>query len=355
MASAPTEAWNVSEEDWPAGGTADEKLRYLLRWVVLAPSSHNTQPWLFRIEDGELEIRPDLRRSLAVVDPDDREMIMSCGAALFHLRVALRRFGHRGEVRTFTGERDPFPLVPVRSVARELARVAPGGEHEPEEGELRLFEAIPRRRTNRQPFEDRAVPDDLLDAFREAARTEGGWLEVLTGEDRKAALADLIAEGDRRQAADPSFRRELAAWIHPSRTRSLDGMPGYALDMGDLASMAAPFLVRTFDWGDRQAAENRQLAEGSPVLAVLGTRRDGVAAWLDAGQALDRVLLRATADGVSASFLNQPIERPELRPRVQELLDRPGTPQLVLRMGYGPEVERQTPRRPVEDVLVEES
>lgn len=353
MAVTPTEAWNVSEEDWPAGGTPEEQLCYLLRWAILAPSSHNTQPWLFQIDEGELEIRPDLTRSLAVVDPDDREMVMSCGAALFHLRVALRRFGHEGEIETLTETPDPFPLAPVRSVARELARVRLGGEHEPDDDELRLFEAIPRRRTNRQPFEDRPVPEALLEDLRAAAREEGAWLEIVEGEERRVALADLIADGDRRQAADSSFRRELASWIHPSRTRSRDGMPGYALDIGELTSYAAPFVVRTFDWGDRQAAEDRQLAEGSPVLAVLGTGRDSVAAWLDAGQGLDRVLLRATADGVSASYLNQPIERPELRPRVQELLDRSGRPQLVVRMGYGPEVEQPTPRRPVEEVLEE--
>lgn len=353
MDASSTDAWTISEDAWPAGGTDREKLRYLLRWAILAPSSHNAQPWLFELGEDRVEIRPDLTRSLAVIDPDDRELVMSCGAALFHLRTALHRFGHRGEVETREGEPEAFPLAPVRSVSGSLATVRLGPACDPTDEDLALFRAIRRRHTNRQPFEDRDVPAALLEALQDAARLEGAWLEVVTGEDRRAALAELIAEGDRRQAADPSFRRELAAWIHPSRTRSRDGMPGHALDLGDLASYAAPFLVRTFDWGDRRAARDRQLARGSPVLAVLGTGTDGVPAWLRAGQALDRVLLRATADGVSSSFLNQPIERPELRPRVQQLVGRAGQPQLVLRMGYGPEVEEPTPRRPVDEVLLE--
>lgn len=354
MSEEPTSAWTVSEDDWPSDGTAAEKLAYLLRWAILAPSTHNSQPWLFRIRDDEtVEIRPDRRRSLAVVDPEDRELVMSCGAALFHLRVALRRFGRRGEVRTATEQGGDHPLAPVRSVPDVLAEVGLGGSHEPTEEELRLFGAIRRRRTNRQAFDDRPVPDALLDDLREAARAEGAWFEPVTDEARKEALADLVADADRRQGSDPSFRRELAAWVHPSRTRSRDGMPGYALEMDDLASLAGPFVVRTFDWGDRRAAEDRELAEGSPAMAVMGTRRDSVSAWLDAGQALDRVLLRAAAEGVSASFLNQPIEETDLRPKVAATVNAAGPVQLVLRLGFGPEVERPTPRRPVDEVLMD--
>jgi nitroreductase len=347
------EARNVDADEWPSGGSPREKLRYLLRWAVLAPSSHNSQPWLFRLRPDRVELRPDLRRSLAVVDPDDRELVMSCGAALFHLRTAIRRFGHEGEIRTVTEDLEAPPLVPVRTIPEVLASIGLGDRRDSTGEEKRLFEAIPRRHTNRRPFNDRPVPDALLGELESAARDEGAWLDIVTDETRKAALADLIAEGDRRQGADPSFRRELAAWLHPSRTRSRDGMPGYALDVGELASYAGPFVVRTFDWGDRQAAHDRQLAEGSPVMAVLGTARDSVPAWLHAGEALDRILLTAAAEGVSASFLNQPIEEPDLRPKVRGILEASsGHPQIVLRMGYGPQVERPTPRRPVDEVLL---
>ncbi len=113
-------------------------------------------------------------------------------------------------------------------------------------------------------------------------------------------------------------------------------------------SLAGPFVIRTFDTGKGQAAKDSQLAEGSPVLAVLGTEDDTPPEWLAAGQALARVLLRARAEGVWASFLNQPIEVPELRPRLRDAIGQSGFPQLLLRMGYGPEV-RPTPRRPAEE------
>ena len=128
-------------------------------------------------------------------------------------------------------------------------------------------------------------------------------------------------------------------------------MPGYAFGLGDRLSHAGPMLIRTFDWGSRQAARDRPIGLGSPVLAVLGTANDRPSAWVAAGQALARVSLRAAAVGVSVSFLNQPIEVRELRPQVVDILGREGYPQLVLRMGYRPEVD-PTPRRPVREVLL---
>ena len=215
-----------------------------------------------------------------------------------------------------------------------------------------LFSAIPNRHTDRRPFDGRPVPPELLRALSDVAQAEGAWLRVVTAPREKLAVADLVAEGDRRQAADPAFRRELAAWMRPNRTRSHDGMPGYAHGLGDAASVVAPFVVRAFDWGRQRAHADRRLALGSPALAVLGTESDSRLDWLRAGQALGRLLLRATVAGVSASFLNQPVEVAELRSELARTLGVAGHPQLLLRLGYGHGADaRQTPRRGAVEVL----
>jgi hypothetical protein len=187
-------------------------------------------------------------------------------------------------------------------------------------------------------------------ALETAAVREGAWLQPVTGFGRDA-LADLIAEGDRIQMADRHFRRELAAWMTPNRSRSRDGIPGYALGLGDFMSAAGPLVMRTFDFGTGRAAKDRELALGSPVLAALGTTGDAPRDWLAAGQALQHVLLRAWLDGLAASFLNQAVEVPELRHRLQVLTGFQGFPQLVLRLGFGGKGAQPTPRRPVADVL----
>jgi nitroreductase len=328
-------------ERFPADGTSAEKLRFVLGYAILAPSGHNTQPWRFAIDGDSLALRADRTRALPVVDPDDRELTMSCGAALALVRVALRRFGHDAVV-------EPLPDAADTDL---LARATLGARVEPTRADHTLFEAIPKRRTIRAPFDPRDVEAEMVAELEELAAREGSWLAVIAPGERRHEVAALVDEGDRAQAADAAFRRELAAWFRPNRGASRDGIPGYAFGMSDLFSRVGAFVLRRFDWGKRQAAKDRGLLESAPLVAVLGTDRDEPRDWLAAGQALAYILLRARAEGVSASFLNQPIEVAELRPRLAAAIERPGRfPLLLLRLGYGGE-QRPTPRRGVDEVL----
>ncbi len=335
------DAWALTADDYPQNAALDEKLKFLLGFAILAPSGRNTQPWLFQIHEDTVSLYADRTRALPVIDPEDRELVMSCGAALFQLRIALRRFALQGRVE----------LVPDPSDRDLLARIVAAEGGEPSARERRLFDAIPKRHINRMLFEDREVASALVDTIHEAAVAENAWLRLIEGEEKRADVADLIGAGDRIQGADPDWRHEQAAFIRHNRTREEDGMPGYVFGVGDLSSVFGPLLIRTFDWGEGQAAKDRELAESAPVLAVLGSESDEPESLLAAGQALGSVLLHASAEGVSASFLNQPIQRPALRTRLIEILELDGLPQILLRLGYGPE-GKPTPRRPVSDVLL---
>jgi hypothetical protein len=322
---------------------AAARLRELVRSAILAPSSHNAQPWIFHIpvNSAFVELYADRTRALPVMDPDDRELTMSCGSALFNLRLAARHAG-------FTDLVEPLPDPDDPDL---LARVRLGSPYVATDAERALFAVIPHRHTNRHAFVARAVPPELLKSLQLAASAEGALLCLLRTPTERMRAAELVAEGDRKQGADRAFRRELASWLHPNRAHTRDGMPGYALGLGDWSSYVGPLVVRTFDWGGGQAARDRDLALGSPVMAILWTVTDTVADWVNAGQALQRVLLRATVDDVSASFLNQPVEVPALRALMREEFGISGYPQTLLRLGYGPAVENAMPRRPVEDVM----
>jgi hypothetical protein len=294
------------------------------------------------MRDQAVELYADRTRALPVVDPDDRALVISCGAALATLRIAARHFGERAAVEVTPEPRDEDLLARVR-----LAHGEPTADDEEE-----LFRAIPERHSNRQVFENRDLPGELSERLVADAEAEGAWLHLASGEDR-LPIAELIAEGDRIQWADRRFRRELAAWMHPNRSRSYDGMRGYGFGFGELMSHTGPLVIRSFDLGKGQAARDRQLAEGSPLLSVLGTDSDDPGAWLAAGQALQRVLLRACAAGVWSSFMNQPIEVAELRARLAETIGRQGAfPQLLVRFGYGPSPKPE-PRRAVKEVLID--
>ncbi len=334
--------WEVSEFDFPERADAHSKLAFCVRYAILAPSSHNSQPWRFVIRDDALEVYADSSRALPVVDPHHRELTISCGAAITNLLIACRYFGYRGELK----------VLPAHSDA--LARIRLGQPHACEPSERNLFHAIGKRRTNRTAFEDRIVSALVLGEMALACAQHGVWFETVVDPVKKQSIADLVAEGDRIQMASAEFRDELARWMRPARAPERDGMPCYTQGMARGLDPLTPLLarlIRTFDIGGMTAAHDKDLVLYSPVLAVLGTQSDRRADWVGVGQALERAVLIARAAGVWVSYLNQPIEVPALRERLAQLSGQPGAPQILLRLGYGAEVD-PTPRRDLGEVLL---
>ncbi len=333
--------WAIRSEEFPADNFACDQLEFLLGYAILAPSPHNTQPWLFRINVNDVELFADRRRALRVVDPLDRELTLACGAALYNLRVATEYFGRGYAV----------DLLPDPQHANLLARLTLRLHAETSSEDVLSFHALTQRRTNREPFRPDPVPEALLAELAEAAAKEGAWLAAVADDEGRRALGELVAEADRRQWAQAEFRRELAAWMRTDAEHQADGIPAHDLGVRDWLGFAGPAWVRTFKRGKQEAARDAEIAQHSPALIVLGTDGDDVPAWLRAGQAMEAVLLHAQANGLSTSFLNQPVEVAELRPQVAAAVGREGYPQVLLRVGCGPEVP-PTPRRSVRSVLI---
>lgn len=311
----------------------DERHRALIAAAVRAPSSHNTQPWLFERTESGVSLRADRTRALPVNDPHDRELTISCGAALFHLRVAAAHHGLAARVQLASGGADPdlFAVVELANDPVHAERELAG-----------LFEAIELRSTTRGPLSGSAdeVPLGLL---THTVELEGAALHRIDGATRDA-LASLVAEGDRAQFSDPSWRRELAAWMHPRRSGD-----GLTQPLGTLT--VTQLVVRTFDLGASTGTHDHALVRGAPVVVVLTTDADEPLDWLAAGQALARMLLTATTQGLAAGFVNQPCQVAALRPRLGALVPPGRTPQLVVRLGRASAGPRSV-RRPLDAVLI---
>lgn len=313
-----------------------EALRALVPFAVLAPSKLNAQPWRFRICADRLDVLADRTRSTPASDPYDRQLTIGCGSALMNARVAARRFGR---VPNTT-------LLPDASEPDLVASLSLGAAHVPNDEDCGLFDAVPVRRTYRKAFADREVDEALVSELVSAAEQEGAWLHIARGAERDLVV-NLVYEGDRLLWRSPAWRRELAAWMHPRRVG--DGIP-----VPDVSVEVAVRLVRTFDMGGGEAARHEDLARGSPVLAVLGSNRDDRQSWMQAGQAVERVLLAAASRGLLASFLNQPAEVPAMRWRLAEELGRAGHyPHVILRLGFPTEDVPPAPRRDLWTVVEE--
>jgi hypothetical protein len=286
-----------------------------------APSIHNTQPWRFQVKGHDvIEMHADPDRVLWVADPRGHALYLSCGAALFNLRLAIRTACCRPLVWALPDPcREPLLLASV-----QVAQGRP-----PSLTECELMAAIPARHTNRAPFADRPVPAAVRAELGRAAGLERGMLRMLT--DRQAArVLELASAADQELAADTVHLAELRQWMTAGPAG--DGVPPQAL--GPLPR-DEPAPVRDF-WGARADPwRSVDTFESRPQLAVLSTAHDEPASWLQAGQALQRVVLTATRYGVAASFLYQPIELHEMR-QSHGWWPWQERPQMIIRFGYGP-------------------
>lgn len=336
-------AWKIDEKGFPQNGSDEEKLAFCLNYAILAPSTYNVQPWCFKIEGSTAYIYFDRRYALPVIDPDDRELGLSCAAALFNLCLALNYFGYKAVTE----------LLPDPADKDLLARVRIGDLAECDEAQKALFKAIPKRHTNRGAFADKEVPAEMLRILRNEASKEGAWLHVCTPDERRS-IVQMVVEADHMQTASKHFRRELASWVNPRRALSGDGMPDIGLTHAQVMNSLTPSLARRFEVENHQLATDAQLDAGSPVIAVLGTHAGGLLERIHAGQAMMRIFLQAEVLGLSVSTLNQPCEVPELRLRLHDEIKQQGRVHMIFRIGFGSKPS-YTPRRPLSSVLLWES
>ena len=306
-----------------------------------APSLHNSQPWMFRLAEQTIELYQDTARMLPVADPDGRELRLACGAALLNLRLAL----HGCHIRPIV------TLLPDPGRPDLLAAVRHGGFKLPTPEQDRLLRAIPRRHTNRRPFSTTPVPAAEQYALRRAALDERDWLHMVDDLGQRGRLREMASRAHTQQMADPAFRAELDSWTGTAATRP-DGVPARA--GGPLPEPQDTWVLRDFTGGTGPTRADGADFEENPLIAILTPHLSGPYADLQAGQALQRVLLTATDAGLACSFLSQLIEVPRTREELRRMISATQSPAAVLRIGQGWPITR-TARRPVRDLVMPET
>lgn len=310
--------------------STERSLRRAVETAIRAPSSHNTQPWIFHLKSDCIELVADRTRALPVNDPYDRELTISCGAALFNLRVSLAYDGLASSVEFGT---DPDDLIATVRVGR--------GEFE--KPLAKLYSATISRQSSRAEFISDEVDGNMGSVMVDSVESEGARLLQIEENDR-GTIASLIAEGDRQQFSNPHWRRELASWLHPRRQRDGLSTSFWMLPISRL-------VVRNFDLGDSTGINDAQLAMDAPLLLVLATKSDEKKDWIEAGQALQRMLLEGADRGLAAGYLNQPCQLDSLRPKLQMTTLPEHYPQLIVRMGQPKEPLPESVRRSAEEVI----
>jgi nitroreductase len=305
------------------------------RW---APSIHNSQPWRLRRLVGGLGVVDDVSRSVPVIDPRGRDRTISCGTALYNVAVALRALGYATQSTLMPDPADPALIGTVHAVGRAAAS----------EPDVLLHRMIPLRHTHRRVYRSHLVAEeDLLD-LRQAVAAEGARLSVAEPSARRR-LAHLLRIAVQAQSEDPELREEVERWVRRAGYPGalVDGIPSNALG-------TSPFPIDSLVHGGTRGIPDAEEVEAElarSTVLVVSTREDTRHDWVIAGLALERLLLTATAKGLVATFAEQALQNPTVRPQIAEVLGIWGHPQVLLRIGRPLVDAPVTPRRPLPELF----
>jgi hypothetical protein len=314
-----------------------ETLQSALSLAVRAPSVHNSQPWRWRVGEHSLHLyaNPDLH--LPHTDPDTRDLMLSCGAALNHCVVALAALGWQSKIH-----RLPNPAEPHHLAAIELHR------YPANEVDITLAAAIPRRRTDRRHYSSWPVPQGDIAVMGARAARAGVTLRRV---DELGGLKKLVSQAAMRHATDRDYLAELATWS--GRYGATAGVPARSTPESD---PTATIPGRAFAGAVLTQAPEVASADDNAVVVALGTVDDDDISRLRAGEVTSLVLLTATALGLASCPITEPLEIPETRATVRaDVFGGDEFPQMLLRIGWAPvnaDPLSSTPRRSLSEVIV---
>ncbi|HEV2452014.1 MAG TPA: nitroreductase family protein [Streptosporangiaceae bacterium] len=324
--------------------TSVETVRRVVAEAVWAPSVHNTQPWRFTGGGQEISLHADASRKLGMSDPEGRQMMISCGAALFTVRLVLRSLGWIPLAEVL-----PDPSQPLL-----VARVRWQEQAPPTELERRLATQVRQRHTHRGGFDPEPLPPGLLAVLRQGATRDGAMLRIVADDGQRAALAAAVQIAERVLELDSQRVQELTRWSAPPGSARADGVHPDSYPVRP-EHTDPDFPGRDFahghGWG-MPPPSTRPLFRCAGVAGLLTTTRDRPADWVNAGQALQRILLTASARGIAAALHTQPFELRWLREAIRTELAHGAYPHLVLRLGAVVQATASV-RRPPDDVLVQ--
>lgn len=344
------DAWSVDQNQFYKLRTTETKLKFLLKYAILAPSSHNTQPWKFTVSNNYIDIYADLSRKLEYSDPSGRMIYTAIGCAVQNIKIAACHYGLSVQI---IYNHQLLTTLPRYTMRICLSETKSSNTSEDEY----LFPFITQRASSRGRYRDAGIPQEVLVSLRKLLHDETVKACIITDKDVKSAIATYAGGAMKAKMSIRAFRNELAKWLRTNITLKRDGMPGSGHNMPLGVSLIAPFILRHKDVSDFEQARAVKRVINFPAVCIISSREDNALEWIKSGELLERILLAITAAQMSASLMAAPIEVQPEREKLQRAIAEQNDemkelfPQVFLGFGFSSIVAPHSPRRKLNDTL----
>jgi len=327
------QAWNIDIDQFDELKSETEKFRFLIKFAVLAPSSHNSQPWKFQITENGIVLLPDFTRALPYSDNNHRQLFISLGAALENLLVAADYYGFSSSYE-FLYENNGTPAVQV-ALQKTRDRLA--------EKDHLIF-SIPKRHTNRNAYTETRPPAEILQQLKSYVTADTQVL-FIENKETKDAIAEVVVNALIAAMDDKLFRKELSAYVKSNITSSPLGMPASGFGIPTPVSLLAPTMIKYINMNKLSKKKDLELLrEYTPVFGVIATKEDSPRSWTEAGKLYERIALLTEKNGFAIAPMAAVIQIGEFYKKLQQIADIPQRPQVFFRLGYSTSASLPTPR-----------
>jgi len=312
----------INAKDFFGVAAPKDKIAFLLQYAVLAPSTHNSQPWQFRLGDDYCDILYDDSHPIVYADPQGRDLYVSFGCLIENLAIAARYF------KVFKGIEYHFQLPAVARMRFDFSRIG-----DTDESVRPLLDAILRRVNARGLFEKDRIDEQSQAIFEKIETPQTLHKEFLSRTEDIMTIAELTRQGLRVAYDDPRFRREMSEWFNHGLSKKPTGIPSYSLRMPLLVSFIFSWLVRHFNIGKRLGFLNYISINSAPAALVVTADENTPRNWVETGRLAERFVLQANVCGYKTSFFTAAIEMGEIYKDVQKMLGTLAIPQFIIMYG----------------------
>ncbi len=318
---------------------SEDKIKFLLHYAILAPSTHNSQPWLFKISKGICSFYYNPELLLPEADKIKRNLYISMGACVENFMLAAEYFALQPKLVVHCNEKTR--LVAEVRVKDNISK------DKMSEGYAYLIDAITQRINTRGIFQSRKIPARALETFSKIAKSDAYSnkleLNIITDNEDREKLARLTAEGLKMAYKSSSFRREMSGWINHNFSRKKQGIPGYSMKMPNLLSLLLPKIIPWFNIGSILSGLNYRSLVSAPAIVIVSAKEESPESWFAVGRLSERLMLECTAQGIKNSIFVAAIEMGNVK-EVQAITKSTMKPQFLLVAGYMDQQQAPTPR-----------